>query len=75
MCQMHDPDFGEIGLHMAEPLTYLIDFQLAQREFEEATVHANLVKEAAFFSWTLLIPKPPSLVGRQTALHLIWFLF
>ena len=38
-------------------------------------VQASLVKEAAFCSWTLLMPRPPSLVGRQTTSHLIWFLF
>lgn len=48
---------------------------MAQSDLDEATIQASKVKEAAFCSWTLLMPKPPSLVGRQITSYLISFLF
>lgn len=72
---MHDAYVGVDGLNTAESLKYLLATHLAQRELEEVTVHANLMKDASFCSWMRLMPMPPSLVGRHTTFHLIWFLF
>lgn len=63
-----------MGLHKADLGKYLQVIQSAQRDEEEAADQPNLINEASFCWWMHLIPRPPSLVGRQTTSQRIWFL-
>lgn len=73
-CQIHELDSGVVELQTADLGKYLLVIKFAHREFEEAVIQPSIRKEALFCSWMSPMPRPPSLVGRQTTSQQMWFL-